>query len=612
MTHFRFLLQPRLVLRCLVLTVVLFVMAIVLYRTVAQPRTEQALFLVVSDQTRIDSPQVRLWVDAASETGLPLRVMSVSDLLRPKPWPTLPVGIVLPDGMLQSATLALTDRLRGYVQQGGNLMVVFDAATRFRPGEADNNRARMSDLIGVDYALYDQLRDAAIRRAPVEGKVETMRALHVPPGKYMPASKNRVELTTYEYGAVSYPSFVTRGRYKGRALLSGRDGNLVAGLGRSGKGQVLFVNLPLGYLKLRSDGMLLHGFLSWFGEEICGLPRLLAVPDGIGGLVLNWHIDSNASMAPLKMLQSETTMFSHGPYSVHFTAGPDTYKVGDRSGLDLEHNPESQAWVRLFAARGNAIGSHGGWAHNVFAASINDHNGAEFAPWIARNDAALEALIGHPVTEYSAPAGRHPQWVTDWLEEHGILGYYFTGDTGMAPTRSYRDGKRSDRTTWAFPLVPYGRVASFEDAAEAGVSQAEIGRWLVDLAGFVAVDRSVRLFYFHPPGGIDYPRSVQSLLDAVDARGNAFRWYTISGLSTFLNRRENTRWSFDDDRNGWLMSAHNPAGLADLAWHVPAGSYSAVTARDGDLAIVAVEDGWLVRVQGGQSASVHLQARSGQ
>nr|MDQ3057749.1 polysaccharide deacetylase family protein [Pseudomonadota bacterium] len=405
--------------------------------------------------------------------------------------------------------------------------------------------------------------------------------------------------------------FVTRGDYKGRVLMSGRDGNLVAGLGRSGKGQVLFVNLPLGYLKLRSDGMLLHGFLSWFGEEICGLPRLLAVPDGIGGLVLNWHIDSNASLAPLKMLQSETTMFSHGPYSVHFTAGPDTYKVGDRSGLDLEHNLESQAWVRLFAAKGNAIGSHGGWAHNIFAASLNDHNGAEFAPWIARNDAALEALTGQPVTEYSSPEGRHPQWVTDWLQDHGILGYYFTGDTGMAPTRTYRDGKRSDRTTWAFPLVPYGRVASFEDAAEAGVSQAEIGRWLVDLAGFVAVDRSVRLFYFHPPGGVDYPRSVQSLLDAVDARGNAFRWYTISGLSTFLNRRENTRWSFDDDRNGWLMSAHNPAGLADLAWHVPASSYSGVSARDGDLAIVAVEDGWLVRVQAGQSASVHLQARSG-
>ncbi|MDQ3494572.1 MAG: polysaccharide deacetylase family protein, partial [Pseudomonadota bacterium] len=604
MTHVRFLLQPRLVLRYLVLTVVLFVLAIVVYRTIAQPRTEQALFLVISDKTPIDSPQVRLWVDAASETGLPLRVMPVSELLRPKPWPTLPVGIVLPDGMLQSATLALTDRLRGYVQQGGNLMVVFDAATRFRPGEADNNRARMSGLIGVDYALYDQLRDAAIRRAPVEGEAGTMRALHVPPGKFMPASGNRVELTTYEYGAVSYPSFVTRGRYKGRVLLSGRDGNLVAGLGRSGKGQVLFVNLPLGYLKLRSDGMLLHGFLSWFGEEICGLPRLLAVPDGIGGLVLNWHIDSNASLEPLKTLQSETSLFAHGPYSVHFTAGPDTYKVGDRSGLDLEHNPESQAWVRLFAAKGNAIGSHGGWAHNVFAAGINDHNDAEFAPWIARNNAALEALVGQPVTEYSAPEGRHPQWVTDWLQDHGILGYYFTGDTGMAPTRSYRDGKRSDRTTWAFPLVPYGRVASFEDAAEAGVPQAEIGHWLVDLAGFVAVDRSVRLFYFHPPGGIDYPRSVQSLLDAIDARGNAFRWYTISGLSTFLNRREKTRWSFDDDRNGWLMSAHNPDGLANLAWHVPASSYSGVTARDGDLAIVAVEDGWLVRVQGGQSASV--------
>ncbi|MEO6383716.1 MAG: hypothetical protein ABIO30_04585, partial [Thermomonas sp.] len=289
MMHTRYIFRPWLVLRVLVAVVLLFVLAIMAYRLVAKPRTEQALFLVVSDQTPLDSAQVRLWVDAAQETGLPMRVMPVSELLRPKMWPTLPVGIVLPDGMLPSATLALTDRLRGYVQQGGNLMVVFDAATRFRPGEADNKRARLSSLIGVDYALYQPLHEGAIRRAPVQGSVETMRALHVPPGKYKPAAGGGVALTTYEYGAVAYPSFVTRGAYQGRRLLSGPNGNLIAGVSAYGKGQVLFVNLPLGYLKLRSDGMLLHGFLSWFGEELGGLPRLLSVPQGVGGMILNWH-----------------------------------------------------------------------------------------------------------------------------------------------------------------------------------------------------------------------------------------------------------------------------------------------------------------------------------
>ncbi len=610
MMHTRYIFRPWLVLRVLVAVVLLFVLAIMAYRLVAKPRTEQALFLVVSDQTPLDSAQVRLWVDAAQETGLPMRVMPVSELLRPKMWPTLPVGIVLPDGMLQSATLALTDRLRGYVQQGGNLMVVFDAATRFRPGEADNKRARLSSLIGVDYALYQRLHEGAIRRAPVQGSVETMRALHVPPGKYKPAASGGVALTTYEYGAVAYPSFVTQGAYQGRRLLSGPNGNLIAGVSAYGKGQVLFVNLPLGYLKLRSDGMLLHGFLAWFGEELGGLPRLLSVPQGVGGMVLNWHIDSNASLAPLETLRDHTTLFAHGPFSVHFTAGPDTYRIGDGSGLDLEHNPASQAWVHLFAAKGNAIGSHGGWAHNLFGASIRDDNGAVYAPWIARNVDVLEQLSRQPVTEYSAPLGLQPQWVTDWLDRHGILGYYFTGDTGMAPTRSYRNGRRSDRRTWAFPLVPYGQVASFEDATQAGIPDAEMARWLQNLVGFVATDRSARLFYMHPPGGMGYLGSIQALLDAADEQAKSFRWYTISGLSTFLNRREKTSWVLDDDSTGWVLSAQNPEGLTDLAWHVPASGYAEVTAQHGQVDIVQADDGWLVRVKGGTTASVHLHARA--
>ncbi|MDQ3160216.1 MAG: hypothetical protein M3Q51_04230 [Pseudomonadota bacterium] len=609
MIHTRHMFRPKLVLRLLIAVVLIFVLAILVYRLVAKPRTEQALYLVVSDQTPLDSAQVRLWVDAAQETGLPMRVMQASELLRPKMWPTLPVGIVLPDGMLQSATLALTDRLRGYVQQGGNLMVVFDAATRFAPGEADNKRARLSSLIGVDYALYQSLQEGAIRRAPVHGSVETMQALHVPPGKYMSAAGGgSVALTTYEYGAVAYPSFVTQGTYPGRRLLSGPHGNLVAGVSSLGQGQVLFVNLPLGYLKMRSDGMLLHGFLSLFGEKLGGLPRLLAVPQGVGGMILNWHIDSNASLIPLETLRANTTIFTHGPFSVHFTAGPDTYSVGDGSGLDLEHSPISQAWVRQFAKKGNAIGSHGGWAHNLFASSINDDNGAEYAPWIARNIGVLEQLTGQAVTEYSAPLGLQPQWVTEWLGQHGVLGYYFTGNTGMAPTRSYRNGRRSDHRTWAFPLVPYGKLASFEDAIVAGVPDSEMARWLQDLAAFVATDRSARLFYMHPPGGTGYLGAIQALLDAADARADSFRWYTISGLSKFLNRREKTSWALDDDSTGWVLSAQNPEGLADITWLIPASGYAEVSALQGQVDILPTKDGWLVLARGGTTASVHLRA----
>lgn len=608
MKHFRLLLHPRILLPMLAAIVAVFLAGILVYRLFGQPRTEQTLVLVVADHLPLDSVEVGVWVDAARESGLPLRPVHASRLLRPKPWPTLPIGIILPDELYTRGTRALTERLKQYVRDGGNLMVVYDAATRFRSGDAENRRALLSDLVGIDYALSGELRDAAIQRAPVSGPAAFLETLHLPPGKYMPMTGNASTITTYAYGEIAYPHFTTRGPYDGQVLLESTQGSLIAGLRKQGRGQVLFVNLPLGYLKLRTDGVLLHGFVSWFGRALCGLPSLLAVPDGVGGLVLNWHIDSNASLAPLIALQGESTLLAHGPFSVHFTAGPDTYSIGDGSGLNLESNPMSQRWVRYFQARGDAIGSHGGWIHNVFAKRINDRNGAKFSPWIARNNAVLERITGLPVLEYSAPEGNQPQWVTDWLGAHGVLGYYFTGDTGMSPTRTYRDGRRSDRTTWAFPVSPYGRVASFEDADEASIPQEEISRWLERLVAFSASDRSARLFYFHPPGGLEYLDSLQRLLKAADARRDAFRWYTISGLSSFLNRREKTRWSLDEDGDGWLLRAENPAGLEGQAWIVPALHYRAATRVEGDVSLTRIDAGWLLRAGSGERISVRLEA----
>lgn len=606
----RLLMRPRWILLALLMLAAIFVCGRLLYAAIGEPRPEQRLILLVADGMDPSTAQVRLWTDAANETGLPLRVMHASEFLRPQLWPTKAAGIVLPDGLLRRASRSLTERLDHYVRSGGNLMVVYDAATLLQNGgDASDHRALLSDLVGVDYALYHELGTALTVREPLHGDPALLRELHVPPGKYMPVGEaGPATITAYHYGEIAYPAFVTRGRYQGRVLLAGKNGNLAAGLHRAGRGQVLFVNLPLGYLKQRTDGMLLHGFLAWYGEHVVGLPRLLSVPRGVGGLVLNWHIDSNSSLAPLQLLREQGHLFRHGPYSVHFTAGPDTYRPGDNTGLDLARNPVTQSWVKLFAARGDAIGSHGGWSHNAFAQGVNEHNGATYGPWIARNDIAVARLTGKPVTEYSSPEGHHPQWITDWLGQHGIRGYYFTGDTGMAPTRSYRDGHRSDTVTWAFPLVPYGRIASFEEATGEGIDGARMGRWLTGLVDFVAVDRSVRLFYFHPPGVMGYLGAIDDMLNAADARGKAFRWYTISGLSRFLDRRDLTTWTMSADGDGWLLQAHNPEGLDDLTWDIPASRYTEIAPVAGNVRIARIKGGWLLWAEHGQRFSVRLQA----
>ena len=214
-------------------------------------------------------------------------------------------------------------------------------------------------------------------------------------------------------------------------LLESKDG-VVAGRRKHEQGEVLFVNLPLGYLESRTDGLLLHSFLHYFANEILHLPYLASVPDGTGGLVLNWHIDAASALKPMIVL-SKAGIFDHGPFSAHFTAGPDVDAFNDGKGLDVDHNPEAQQWIRTFEQRGYAIGSHGGWIHNYFGEHLTDDNEKDFEQYLIKNDQALEHVDGQPIREYSAPLGNHPQWVTRWLQKHGFVAYYFSGDTGFFP-----------------------------------------------------------------------------------------------------------------------------------------------------------------------------------
>ena len=59
----------------------------------------------------------------------------------------------------------------------------------------------------------------------------------------------------YLFGYLIYPSYQTEGSYAGTALATSPDFGLVAGVQSYGAGKVLFVNLPLTYLKGRTDAL---------------------------------------------------------------------------------------------------------------------------------------------------------------------------------------------------------------------------------------------------------------------------------------------------------------------------------------------------------------------
>src|SRR5438270_5402952 len=187
-------------------------------------------------------------------------------------------------------------------------MLVYDAGTWDSRGFYAKEKSRLSSIAGVDYALYDSLKDNTFYSGFVWGGKEVMQRLQVPPGKFMPiaaqdmtagpsateksaaTAREFFTLDDYVHGHIQYPSMVTRGSYNGEELLHSGAGT-VAGLRKQGTGTVLFVNLPLSTLATHSDALWLHGFLYYFADSVLNFPLLAGVPDGIGGIVLNWHMD---------------------------------------------------------------------------------------------------------------------------------------------------------------------------------------------------------------------------------------------------------------------------------------------------------------------------------
>jgi len=238
---------------------------------------------------------------------------------------------------------------------------------------------------------------------------------------------------------------------------------------------------------------------------------------------------------------------------------------------------------------------------------------------------ALEDVTGKPVLEYSAPVGNQPQWVTDWLEEHGFLAYYFTGNSGLGPTRSYRDGQLKNRHIWSFPILTYGEIASFEEAKGAdelikadpkltwgdlasekfsgsGISQQEIGDWLLAVTDFSADRRVVRLVYFHPPGASLYMNAMRAWLGrAKELAGQGrFRWYTMTDMARFLNDRDLVQWQVEGRAEGrQVFVATHPVNLARQTWLLPKQSYSRPEPREGKLAVREDAEYWVVTAADG-------------
>lgn len=592
-------------LRCgrLVLQAVMALLALgVVVPAITHAATNQ-IALLVPDGFALPDARVSSWLDAAQEEGLKITVINDSQFQQGTT-PAQFSGVILPDQVHANASDALISSLETYANQGGQLMLVYDFGALTTTGFYAPQKSRLSNLAGVDYVLYDQLLGNMIGVGPVTGLGTTLRTLQVAPGKSMvwdATATNPVEgISGYVYGFLIYPSFVTQGTYSGSALLTSPNFGLVAGLRNFGNGRVLFVNMPLSYLKGQTDGMLMHGMLRYFGTNMMKMPRLSAQPKALGGLVLNWHFCAGDQIAPANKLKG-WGIFQKGTFSMSITAGPDQINVGDGKGINLSQNTTAQQLVAYLLSQGHNIGSHGGWIHDFWGANASETNQSTFEQYLVLNKQSVEGVTGRPAIEYAAPEGNTPQWSVNWLEANGNSAYYFLGHTGMAPTRSYRNGALTNETIRAFPVMPFGQYATFEEFEEFNVPAASITAWYKQLIDFVAKNRTSRLIYMHPLGAVDYQSVLNSLFNkaATVKTSGQFNWFTMDTLAKFGQRRQQVSWQATDGGNSWTFQATHPSDLTDMAWVLPKSAYNQPVVTQGLGLVTWDGTNWIVTALGG-------------
>ena len=736
------------------------------------PAAVGALALLIPDGMSNADPRVMAWLDAASEEGVRIDLLTDSQFLALGGAHTTYRGVLLPDGLHTIASDALIGAVRTYVQGGGQVMLVYDFGALTDAGTYAIPKSRLSALAGVDYILYDELRDQTIGLGPVIGFESALRSLQIPPGKsilfadpaedasikvlgsasrdlqrtpnqlvntvplhakaetlrriaretgalrhaalapgealYLPSAPTNVggvanydhaqqlrvsmhdthqlkisargpvavnadsaasamansaaapitapprlltfahakhlpelrhvtplnashkvtagmlvpstagavtaaisnaltadpieAVSGYIYGALTYPSFVTRGVFSGVQLANAPQFGLVAGVNAFGNGKVLFINTPLTFLKGRTDGMLMQGALHYFAVTMLAMPRLASVPNGRGGLTLNWHLCSNFTDAMQQL--TDQGVFNYGPFSVHITAGPDTIAFGDGLGWDLPHNLQAQQMLRDLDLRGHRIGNHGGWIHDYYGTRASETNQSSFQQYLTLNKNAVDAALGHASVEYAAPVGDSPSWALDWLEQNQIVGTYYLGHTGLGATRNYINGVRRNRNLWVNPVTPLGLYATFEEFIFNNVPKQDVIDWYQSMVDFNVQNRSSRLIYMHPPGAAQWSDVVLTLLAYADARQAAgnFRWYTMSQIDNFMTARGQVAWTETAAGLGARQfHATHPTSLVSMSWVMPKLAYAQPAILAGQATVTDGGDSWLVTATAGRT-----------
>jgi hypothetical protein len=480
--------------------------------------------------------------------------------------------ILFPDGVNQYLPIEVVQWIEKYLENGGNVFFCFD------PGIKNFNNAYLdeglfSHIICANYITYKQYGTSCFTTGYlyIDNK-NNQDFLGIPYWKLIGGHL----LGGYSYGKFEYPVAVVDRKENLNdkeiyAFVNSKDGKKYPGviIKKYQKGAVMYVNLPLGYLKSYADDFPLRTFLRTFLFKVVKIPHLVNVPYGTGGLVVNWHVDSSIDWKSIPYMIENNYLRKGIEYSIDITAGDFRDKPGD--GLGFDACGKGKDLVRKLAEFG-IIGSHGGWGHNFFSNNIMKgvFGEKEIYEYILKNNQCLESITGYKITEYAAPNGVHPQpLATKVLEKLGTSCYYYTGDNGSSPNRTFINGKMVSDKVVAFPISSLGKDASFFEMKKAGKTEEDVKKWLIAITDYVSKEHTVRLIYSHPYDIPLYPDALKGFLDYLDSlqKQKMVQVKPMSYFANFLFKLLNTKFEIDFSKN--KISLSNKENLEGITIAVP-------------------------------------------
>jgi hypothetical protein len=487
-------------------------------------------------------------------------------------------AIIFPDGAARHLPPEFESWTKNYCTSGGNVIVVYDPGT-ISVKKAFLKKAVFTQMTGINYITYDQKGEGAYTVGNIKFVDEkSSDFFEVPFGK----TAEGLLLGGYAYGKLEYP--IACNAYHAAlsqdevyAMAITKDGTMYPAivLREYGKGKVLYVNLPLGHLKCFSDDLPLRAVLRTFLKKVVKIPHLHNTSYAKGGLVINWHIDANVDWASIDAMLEEGYLKKDIRYSIHITASDFRDEPGD--GLGFDACGKGRPYLGLIKNYG-VLGSHGGWGHNWF--SMNIENGTfkkkEIYEYIKKNNECLESIVDYKLVEYAAPNGTHPQPVTtEVLEELGFVAYYYTGDTGSSPNRTFFNGQKISDDVIAFPILTFGKAASFYEMQRYGYSEDAVKDWLLKTTDYLVDNRTIRLIYSHPYDIPEYPDAIKSFLDYAykKQQKGSLRIDTMTSFAGYLLKFLRTDYQFKSQDKDMIVSLKNPEGLNGVTMALPKKEY---------------------------------------